>query len=72
MMILDREEQKEVGTESDDNEEQESAGGKEESTKNKGERMEETEGQIIGLDIYSSDDIACYNYQLDRSREHPV
>ena len=56
MMISDREEQKEEGTESDDNEEQESAGRKEESTKNKGERMEETEGQIIGLDIYSSDD----------------
>ena len=31
-------------------------GRKEGSTKNKGERMEETEGQIIGLDIYSSDD----------------
>ena len=44
MMISDGEYQKEEGTESDDNEEQVSTGRKEESTKNKGERMEETEG----------------------------
>ena len=56
IMISDGEEQKEEGTESDENEEQESTERKEESTKNKGERVEVTEGKISGLDIYSSDD----------------